>query len=264
MKKLTLVLGGGAAKGYAHIGVIKILEENGIKPDLIIGTSMGAVVGCAYASGKNADDLIKLSKTLNSKQFIDFNIFHAIFHNSILQGKRLKKVLIKEIGDISHNELKIPFIAIATNLLEGEIEILSEGRVVDNVLASSAIPGVYPAIKQDDKLLCDGGILDNVPDDIAKKWCKNNVILSVDVIGDFNRQIETSKFKIMSLTINALTLMQTKITKYKGNNSDLRIKITQPDVPQMNFTKENAEKSIDYGKKAMKRNLAKLKKMLED
>lgn len=264
MKKLALVLGGGASKGYAHIGVIKVLEDNGIKPNIIVGTSMGAVVGGAYASGKSSKTLINISKKLTKKKLMDFNIFNAFFTTGIMRGKKLKNVLQEELGEITHDDLEIPFVAIATNILDGKLEILKEGSVVENVLASSAIPGVYPAINRGGKMLCDGGLLDNVPDDIARKLAKDYIILSIDVIGDYAKQVETSKIKIMGLTVNSLTLMQTQITKLKGDCSDLRLKITQSDVEQMSFDSISVEKSINYGIKAMQKNIAKLKKMLED
>ena len=89
-------------------------------------------------------------------------------------------------------------------------------------------------------------------------------MLSVDVIGSYSKQVETSKIKIMGLTINALTLMQSEITRLKGNNSDLRIKVSQPDVTQMSFDKISIEKSINYGEIEMKKHITKLKNLLLD
>ena len=97
MKKLALVLGGGAAKGFAHIGVLKVLEDNGIKPSLIVGTSMGAVIGGAYASGKSCKHLITISKKLTKSKLLDFNLVHAIFGTGIMSGKKLKTLLIFEL-----------------------------------------------------------------------------------------------------------------------------------------------------------------------
>ena len=264
MKKLTLVLGGGACKGYAHIGVLRVLEENNIKPDLIVGTSMGAVIGGAYACGKTSKHLIDISKKMTKKRLMDFNIFGAIFTTGIMSGKKLRKVLEQEIGDMTHENLEIPFTAISTDILKGKTVLLNKGRVVDNMLASSAIPGVYPIVNINGLALCDGGVLNNVPDDIAKNINSDNIILSIDVIGEYSKQVESSKIKVMGLTINALTLMQTEITRLQGNNSDLRIIITQPDVAQMSFDRKSVEKSIQYGIEAMQKNMVKLKKLLKD
>ncbi|MBQ7798325.1 MAG: patatin-like phospholipase family protein [Clostridia bacterium] len=264
MKKLALVLGGGASKGYAHIGVLKVLEDNGIKPSLIVGTSMGAIIGGAYTSGLNCDYLIEISKKLTRKKLMDFNLFSTFFSSSIMSGKKLKRVLKQEIGDITHADLYIPFVAIATDIMDGKLVILKQGDVVDNILASSAIPGVYPIVQKNNQTLCDGGLLNNVPDDIARDLRHDYIVLSVDVIADYKKQVESSKIKIMGLTINALTLMQTQITKLKGNNSDLRVNISQPDVSQMSFDEQSIKKSIEYGEISMQKNISKLKKLLQD
>ena len=264
MKKLALVLGGGACKGYAHIGVLKVLEQNNIKPDLIVGTSMGAVIGGVYASGKDIEYIISISKQLTRKKLMDFNIINAIFTTGIMSGKKLNKILSQELGDITHDELEIPFIATATDILDGKLVLLKQGSVVDNILASAAIPGVYPVVQKNNQILCDGGLLNNVPDDIAREIATDYVVLSIDVIADYAKQVENSKIKIMGLTINALTLMQTQITKLKGNNSDLRLNISQPDVGQMSFDALSVQKSIEYGVAVMTKNISKLKKLLQD
>ncbi len=263
MKKLALVLGGGASKGYAHIGVLKVLEQHGIKPDLIVGNSMGAVIGGMYASGKSVQHLIDMGSTLTRHKLMDFNIFNAFFNTSVLSGKKLRKLIDKEIGNITHEDTKIPFVAVATDIQKGKLQVLDTGIVADNILASSAIPGIYPVVEIGDMQLCDGGLLNNVPDDIARKIARDYIVLSIDVIADYKKQVETAKFKIMGITINALTLMQTEITKIKGSSSDLRINISQPDIQQMSFNKQCIQKSINYGEQAMKRNISKLKKLLE-
>ena len=264
MKKLALVLGGGATKGYAHIGVLKVLENNGIKPDLIVGTSMGAIIGGAYACGKSCDYLVNISKRLTKKKLMDFNLISTIFSTGIMSGKKLKRVLYQELGDITHAQLEIPFVSVATDILEGELVVLKDGVVVENILASSAIPGVFPIVQKNNQILCDGGLLDNVPIDIAKKLKKDYIILSVDVIGDYKKQVESTKIKIMGLTVNALTLMQTEITRLKYSNADLNIKITQPDVPQMGFDYKSVNKSIQYGEMAMQKHINKLKNLIQD
>ena len=264
MKKLALVLGGGASKGYAHIGVLKVLEDNGIIPDLIVGTSMGAVIGGAYACGKDTYHLIKICRQLTRGKLMDFNPLNTLFSTGIMSGKKLKKILLSELGSTSHNQTIIPFVSIATDIYEGKLVVLKSGNVVDNILASSAIPGVFPAVKINNQLLCDGGVLNNVPDDIARKLKSDYIIVAIDVIGQYNKQVENTRIKIMGVTLNALTLMQTEITRLKGNNSDLRIVISQPDVNQMSFDEESVKKSISYGENAMKSNLSKLKKLLND
>ena len=264
MKKLALVLGGGACKGYAHIGVLQVLEKHDIKPDLIVGNSMGAIIGGAYASGKTCSHLVNIVKDLTKHKLMDLNLIGTLFNTSVMSGKKLRKILHNEIGDITHEQLKIPFVAIATDILNGTLQQLDEGSVLDNILASSAIPGIFPLVQKGGKVLCDGGVLNNVPDDVARKLKKDYIIVSIDVVSEYNKQVENGKIKIMSLIVNALTLMQTEMTKLKGVYSDLRINISQPDVGQMSFDKQSVEKSIEYGQTTMKKNINKLKKLLQD
>lgn len=264
MKKLALVLGGGASKGYAHIGVLQVLEDNNITPSLIVGTSMGAIVGAMYASGKDCKHMRDVSLKLTKNKVMDFNPFNALFSSGLLKGKKLRRILKDELGRITHSETQIPFVAIATDIGQGKLEVMRKGDLVDNIMASCAIPGIFPVIYQANKTLCDGGLLDNVPDDIARKLARDYIVLSIDVVGEYNQQVEHSKIKIMGLTVNALTLMQTQITKLNGNCSDLRIKISQPDVSQMSFKSEDIEKSIRYGATEMQKNINKLKKLLQD
>lgn len=264
MKKLALVLGGGASKGYAHIGVLQVLEQNGIKPDLIVGTSMGAVVGGFYACGKDTDSLTELSTSLSKRAILDFSLIRTLFKYSILRGKKIRKLFTKYLGGTTHEQTKIPFVAIATDIIKGKQVVLDTGNVVDSMIASSALPSIFPAVKFGDKLLNDGGLVNNVPDDVARAIGKDYVVLSVDVVGEYSEQRETSKMKVLSGMVNALTLMQTQITKFKQGCSDLRLNITQPDVPQMSFNKESTLKSIQYGFDAMNENIDKLKNLLED
>lgn len=264
MKKLTLVLGGGASKGFAHLGVIKALEQNGINIDYIVGNSMGAIIGGLYACGKDCNYLLNLASQLTRKKIVDFNLFNLLYKDSILSGKKLKNLLTKEIGETLHQQTKIPFVAVATIIEEGKLVVLKDGKVLDSIMASSAIPGVYPSVDKNGKQLCDGGLLNNLPEDVARKLTPNHIILSVDVIGNYKKQTESCKCKIIESTINSITLMQTEIVRLKNNDSDLKISITQPDVAQMSFNRQSIKKSIKYGEDAMINNLEKLKKLLQD
>lgn len=262
MKKLALVLGGGASKGFAHIGVLKILEENNIKPDLIVGTSMGAIVGGMYASGIGVDKLVELSHSFSMRTIRDFSLVSTFKRGCLLKGKKLEKFVKGMLGEITHRDLKIPFTCVATELKTGKQFNLSTGLIWKNVLASSAMPAVFPSVEINGRILCDGGIKDNLPIKVAKKLLPDAVILSVDVIGDYGKQVESGKLKILNQIINMSTLYMTQACHH--DESDLNLEISQPDIKQMNFGRENAKKSISYGEKAMQKNIKKLKQLLND
>lgn len=262
MKNLALVLGGGAAKGFAHIGVIKVLQEYGIKPNLIVGTSMGAIVGSAFASGLTSNDLEEFAKKLSNNKVIDFNLFTTFKKGYVLNGKKVEKLIHELLGNVRHEDLQIPFIAVATELSTGKQVNLNKGLVWKSVLASSAIPAVFPSVEIDGKTLSDGGLKDNLPANIAKELEPNAVILSVDVIGDYKKQIEKEGMKIVNQILNMGTLLMTQNMEEQKNLSDVYLKITQPNINQMNFENESIIDSIANGEKAMRENIYKLMAIL--
>lgn len=264
MKKLALVLGGGATKGFAHIGVLKVLEENGIVPSLIVGTSMGAVVGGVYSSGICLNKIIDISSQFSMKNIRDVSIVSLLKEGNILRGKKIENVIHNLLGDTLAENTKIPFVCCATNLSTGKQVDLRSGLLWKNVLASSAMPAVFPAVEIDGEALFDGGIMDNLPIDVAQKELPKAVVLSVDVIGDYEKQVESGGLKIMTNILNMSTLYMTQISKQKKAKSDLNIKVLQPDVKQMAFDEEAIKLSIEYGRKAMERNIKKLKALLEE
>ncbi len=260
MKKLALVLGGGAAKGFAHIGVLQILEENGIKPDLIVGTSIGAIVGGVYASGLELDNIVKMSTEFSMKKISDISLISMLRRGTMMRGQKIESYVHNLLGDLDHKDLKIPFTAVATELSTGKQYNLNSGLLWKNVLASCAMPAVFPSVDLDGKVLCDGGIKDNIPVDVARKQMPNSIILAVDVIGDYARQVESGGLKLMTQILNMSTLYMTQLVD--TSKADLVIKITQPNVKQMDFTSKSATVAIDNGRKIMKRNLNKLLSLL--
>lgn len=264
MKKFALVLGGGAAKGFAHIGVIKVLAEHNLKPDLIVGTSMGAIIGGAYASGMTIDKMEEFAENISSNKVIDVSIINMVKTGFVLKGKKLEKIVRELLGTVTHENLEIPFVAVATDLSTGKQVNLNTGRVWKNVLASSAIPAVFPAVKINGKTLSDGGLKDNVPASLAKNLMKDAIILSVDVIGDYEKQVETEGVKVINQILNMGTLLMDQNMERDKNISDIYLKITQPEVKQMGFKKDAIVKAISNGETAMRKNINKLKGLLKN
>ncbi|MBE7076900.1 MAG: hypothetical protein E7374_03290 [Clostridiales bacterium] len=262
MKKFALVLGGGSAKGFAHVGILKILEKHGIIPDLIVGTSMGAVIGGIYAVDKDLEDLEYLSKKFD--KLGSFNVFSALFKGNLLSPKRFEKSIKRAVGEAEHLNTKIPFVAVATDIIKGKETCLKNGKVKDSIIASASIPGVFPYYKIGENCYCDGGLMNNLPEDVAKKLMPDAVIMSVDVIGEYSKQIEKTKIKSIAPFLNASTLMTTQNVKRKEQIADLRITITQPQVSQMDFSKDTTEKTIARGEMYMRKNIKKLKELLND
>ncbi len=180
-KKIGIALGGGAARGLAHIGVLEIIEKEGIDIDFVAGTSAGAVIGALHASGMNAADMKHLILGFDWKkrgQLVDFTIPHTGF----ITGERLKHEIQKVIGgDIEFKDLTKPFACVACDLMTGEEIVMNKGSVADAVRASISIPVVFQAIKHKGRYLVDGGLVNQVPVNVVKAMGADYVI-AVNVV----------------------------------------------------------------------------------
>ena len=260
MKKFALVLGGGSAKGFAHIGVLKVLEKHGLKPDLIVGTSMGALVGAGYVCGNDLLDLEKIALKFNSIGYV--NLYTALFKDNVISIGKIKKTLDKMIGTKKIEELPIKYVAVATELNTGKEYLFTKGDLVTAVLASTSMPAVFPRVKIGQNYYCDGGLVNNLAEDVARRIMPDAVIVSVDVIGDYAKQVEKMRIKSIETILNACTLMTTNVIKNRKQDADIRIEISQPHISQMDFRKENVEKSIKKGENITRKYVQQIKDLL--
>lgn len=262
MKKLALVLSGGAAKGYAHIGVIKELEKHGIVPDLIVGTSMGALIGGMYASGKTVEELENMALKFN--KIGNFSLFSTLFKDNMISIKKIKKIIEKEFNNKTYEDCKIKFVSIATDVENAKEVRFSSGMLKQGVMASISIPAVFPRCKINNHLYADGGMMNNLPEDVAKELIPDAVVLSVDVIGEYSKQLENMKLKTLESVLNAMTLLTSNIIKNRPQYADLRLTLSLPDISQLDFSKKTCKKAIKTGQEITKKNIAKIKKLLDE
>lgn len=182
--KIGLALGGGAARGWAHIGVLKALAKAGIKPDIIAGTSIGAVVGGCYAAG-HLDDLEGWALELTPRRifgYLDFNLAGT----GLISGQRLCDRLEKNLGDRNIEDLPTRFTAVATEIGTGHEHWLSRGRLVDAVRASYALPGIFKPVKINGRWLFDGALVNPIPVSVCRALGARYVIavnLNFDILG---------------------------------------------------------------------------------
>ncbi len=174
--KIGLALSGGAARGMAHIGVLKYLEERDLKPSYIAGTSAGSIVGSLYCSGKSIQQLVKIASTMSWRDMISF----SFPKRGLIDSSRLLNILKEHLGDITFSDLNIPLIVNAVDLSGGEEVVIEQGPVAEAVQASCAIPGIFTPVKWGNRLLVDGGLLDNVPARHLEDR-KMDYIIAVDV-----------------------------------------------------------------------------------
>jgi NTE family protein len=166
-RKVGLALGGGAARGMAHIGVLEVLEKERIPIDMVAGTSAGAVIGALYAQGKGIGELKKLAKSWDWKQRAQV-IDLALPRSGFIAGRRIKKLLQSIIGDVRFDELKMPFACVATDVMTGEEVVINQGSVLDAVRASISIPIIFTVVRLKGRYLVDGGLVNPVPVSVLK------------------------------------------------------------------------------------------------
>jgi NTE family protein len=179
-KKIGYALGGGAARGLSHIGVLKVLREYGIYPDVIAGTSIGAIIGALYAGGYDPDDMEKIVLGLDWKKLLHM-VDMTIPLSGLLQGKRVVSLLRSILGDITFSELRCGFSCLATDIISGEQVVLHDGSLIEAVRASISIPGIFTPVELSGRYLVDGGLVNTVPVSICREMGADYVI-GVNVI----------------------------------------------------------------------------------
>jgi NTE family protein len=164
-RRLGLALGGGAALGLAHIGVLKVLEEAGIRPYCVAGTSAGSIVGAAICAGWTWREIRERAQTLEWQKLASI----VIPRRGVMRLDRLEAYLEQELGVRQFSDLAIPFAAVATDLTAGEPVVFDEGRVATAVRASCSVPGVFEPFAMNGRVLVDGGLVNDVPADVARR-----------------------------------------------------------------------------------------------
>lgn len=174
--RVGLALGGGAAKGFAHIGVIKMLEANGIQPEVVAGTSAGSVVGALYASGMDAFQMQKTAFGLDEDRIRDVSLFSG----GVVKGQKLQDYVNELVGKRPIERMRMPFAAVATQLETGERTVFVRGNTGQAVRASSSIPGVFEPVAIGQKHYVDGGVVSPVPVDAARQLGAD-IVIAVDI-----------------------------------------------------------------------------------
>lgn len=280
--KVGLVLSGGGAKGFAHIGVLKVIDSLGIKIDYIAGTSMGAIVGSLYASGYSGKQLDSIFKSLDfdkvisdalprsAKTFYErdndekyavnlpFDKFKVKLPSALSRGQNVFNLLSKltlHVSDVgSFDQLPIPFFCIATNIENGDAVVLDSGNLSQAVTASGAFPSLFRPVLIDDQLLVDGGVVNNYPiNEIKAKGM--DIIIGVDVQDDLRTRDELTSAPDVLLQINNFRTINDM--KLKSKITDIYIHPDISDFTVVSFSEGN--KIIENGKQAALKSIEKLK-----
>jgi len=294
--KVGLVLGGGGAKGAAEVGVLKVLEEAGVKVDCIVGTSIGSIVGGLYAAGYSASELETMFQTqewlslltdrkasLSNEPYTTIDGVTYIFgfpvmdRNSqgigVMSGGKIEQLIdsmASAKGCAEFENLKIPFRCVTADIREAKEVILSKGVLCKALRASMAIPGIYKPVSYDGRLLVDGGMLNNLPVDVCRQMGAD-IVIAVDL--QQNEQKPRKRTDLTALTglaslfglggILEWITNRPDIEKYYANRklADIYIHPNLPDDDASNFGNKHAARMIQAGKAAAKSQLPQLKSL---
>jgi NTE family protein len=179
-KKVGLALSGGAARGFAHIGVLDVLQKEGIPIDMIAGTSAGAIIGAVYASCRDSETVKTHALSIDWKKMA--SLFDLSFRMSgLLKGRKIEKLLAEYIGgDVDFSELIIPFACVATDIDTGEEIVITTGSVTEALRATISVPGIFSVAKRGDRYLVDGGLTTPVPVDTVRQ-IGADIVIAVNV-----------------------------------------------------------------------------------
>jgi NTE family protein len=178
-----LVLSGGAARGFAHLGVLKALEEYGMKPDIISGVSAGAIAGALYADGFSPEEILSI---YTHKSFFEF-MQMTVPKTGIFKATGLKETLRKNLRAETFEQLKIPMIITATNLIEGRSVYFRTGNLIDAILASSCVPILFEVTTINKIPYVDGGVMNNMPVEPLLRNCKKLIGVYINPTGEISR-----------------------------------------------------------------------------
>ncbi len=245
--RVALVLGGGSAKGFAHIGVIRALEQEKIPIHMIVGTSVGSLIGGLYAANPDAFQLEWTAFKIDRNDILDFSVVYSKF--GPVQGVRLEQFVDQTAKVKKVEDTKIPFFPIATDLNTGETVVLEKGALGKAIRASSAIPGVFVPVSFGNRLLVDGGVTANVACDVARSKGAN-IVIAVTLQKDIKDNDITSVIDVIAQSIN---IMMHESTKGRLKYADVVIEPDTRGVSMFDFSKKKVlmEEGIKAGKKAL-------------
>ncbi|RAP33214.1 hypothetical protein DID75_02790 [Candidatus Marinamargulisbacteria bacterium SCGC AG-410-N11] len=255
-KSLGLALGGGGARGIAHIGIIKRLVELGFSIDYISGTSAGAIAGGFYASGMELNQMVDVCKHLTWRNFAKFKIR---FTKGLFSSEPIQKLVEKHIGKIKFKDAKIPFTALVTDILSGEGVILNDPELCMSqaIRASSSFPGVFEPVNLNGRYYFDGGATFHIPCSVVKKMGAD-VVIGVDVIPQVT--LKTVPHFMPALIDRGLDCLLNSIHEISYKSGDIILKPVKERVSSFNF--KRSAYLIEMGEQVVDDNLDQIKSLL--
>jgi NTE family protein len=252
--KIALVLGGGSAKGFAHVGVIRALEQEKIPIHMIVGTSVGSLIGGIYASNPDSFQLEWSAFKIERNDVLDPSLVHSKL--GPVQGVRLENFVEQAVKNKKIEDTKIPFYPIATDLNTGETIVLEKGSIAKAVRASSSIPGIFVPVTFDNRMLVDGGVTNNIACDVAKSKGAD-IVIAVNISKDIK---EANIASLIDIVGQSAGIMMHEASKSKLKHADVVIEPNTKGVGIFDFTQKKF--LMDEGIKAAKQAMPKIKELI--
>jgi NTE family protein len=237
--KVILVLGGGGARGLSHIGVLRVFEEEGIPIDEIVGVSVGALIGALYSSGIPVDQINTMAREIGWGNLTDYSktaMMKLILRDELLSSNGMEAYLKQHLGERTFADLKIPFACVATDIGTGERVVFREGPLVLAARASATIPAIFKPVEYRHRLLVDGGLVDNLPTDVANVPGVNDVVIGVLPRGDM---AITNKASVFRSLVRSIDIQKDIIIESKKKSADF---VIEPDTGSVSM--------VDLGRSA--------------
>lgn len=246
---IALVLGSGGARGYAHIGVIEVLEQQGIRPDFIVGTSAGSIVGSIYASGKSPAELRDIALKLKANDVREVNVSLKGFFD----GKKVEDYINEQVHNMPLEKMKIPMYVVATELKDGTRTVFNYGNTGQAVRASASIPSMFVPTKIHDVEYVDGGLVSPVPVQVARELGAD-VVIAVDILA---QPIHTETSNVWGLFNQNINIMQGRLAEEELKDADI---VIQPDLREKAhiFDVKGREMTMQAGVDAANEKLAEI------
>jgi NTE family protein len=253
--RIAVVLGGGGSKGFAHIGVLKVLEAQKIPVHMIVGTSAGSLVGSLYASGKTAFELQAIAMKMETDNVIDYD--WKIWKGGLIKGEKLTNFINANIQNTPIEKLKLNFYAVATNAATGEEVVFARGNTGMAVHASCSVPGVFQPLKIGNSTYVDGGVVSPVAVDVARRNGADMVI-AVDISGGISTDVPDGIIDTMRKSLN---IMYSRIAEYQIKNADIVIRPNMKNIGSTDMDKFN--EAIFEGEKAASAKMPEIRQIID-
>ena len=250
---MGLALGGGFARGFAHLGVLQVLEERRISVSHIAGSSVGSILGAAYASGAPLARIIEACRTLRFRDIARWRVSRL----GLASNQRLGALIERVFGSRQFEDLRIPLAVVATDLSSGDPVVFTHGNLVDAIRASCAFPGLFEPVEIGTRCLADGGLVAPVPTEAARSVGAQTVIGVSVGLEDGHRGVPTNIFQVVSRAVGAAQKHQLELWE---RQADL---VLRPDVQALAWDDfARADEAIEAGAAATRRALPRIEKML--